>query len=236
MTYYIFDVDGTLTPSRGQMDTEFANWFEHFATHNACYLVTGSDREKTLEQIPEHIYNLCMVVYQCNGNHAFSGQKEIYKNNWKPTDKQWQYLLHRLHNSSFSPKTGKHIEVRPGLCNFSVVGRNATTEDRKNYVVWDTYCDERESIQAGWQNRFKDTMCTIAGETGLDIYPKGFGKEQILKYFKDNQDMHFFGDKTYEGGNDHDIAQAIKKNGGNVYQVYGWQDTWECLQGLTNVV
>ena len=41
---YIFDVDGTLTPSGGRMNNEFANWFEHFATHNAVYLVTGSDR------------------------------------------------------------------------------------------------------------------------------------------------------------------------------------------------
>lgn len=39
---YVFDVDGTLTPSRGIMDEEFANWMEHFTTHNACYLVTGS--------------------------------------------------------------------------------------------------------------------------------------------------------------------------------------------------
>ena len=64
---YIFDVDGTLTPSRDRMGREFANWFEHFATHNAVYLVTGSDREKTLEQIPEYIYNLCIAVYQCSG-------------------------------------------------------------------------------------------------------------------------------------------------------------------------
>ena len=44
---YVFDVDGTLTPSRGEMDKEFANLMEHFTTHNACYLVTGSDRVKT---------------------------------------------------------------------------------------------------------------------------------------------------------------------------------------------
>ena len=51
MIKYIFDIDGTLTLSRSRMDKAFANWFEHFATHNAVYLVTGSDRPKTLEQI-----------------------------------------------------------------------------------------------------------------------------------------------------------------------------------------
>ena len=51
MKKYIFDVDGTLTASRSKIDPEFAEWFEHFATHDACYLVTGSDRKKTLEQI-----------------------------------------------------------------------------------------------------------------------------------------------------------------------------------------
>ena len=48
---YIFDVDGTLTPSRRAMNVAFTSWFEHFVTHNAVYLVTGSDREKTLEPV-----------------------------------------------------------------------------------------------------------------------------------------------------------------------------------------
>ena len=48
---FIFDVDGTLTPSRKQIDHSFWTFFLKFCCSNDVYLVTGSDREKTVEQI-----------------------------------------------------------------------------------------------------------------------------------------------------------------------------------------
>ena len=44
---YIFDVYGTLTPSRGVMDAEFKELFLAFAKEHNVYLITGSDRPKT---------------------------------------------------------------------------------------------------------------------------------------------------------------------------------------------
>lgn len=60
---FIFDVDGTLTPSRGLIDGDFAVFFSTFCAENDVYLVTGSDRDKTIEQIGEEIYSLCKRVY-----------------------------------------------------------------------------------------------------------------------------------------------------------------------------
>ena len=70
---YIFDVDGTLTPSRGRMDKEFSLWFGKFCIENDVYLVTGSDRPKTIEQIGEYLYSKCKRVYQCSGNDVWEG-------------------------------------------------------------------------------------------------------------------------------------------------------------------
>jgi len=36
MNQYIFDVDGTLTPSRGKIDPEFGAWFITFAITTTC--------------------------------------------------------------------------------------------------------------------------------------------------------------------------------------------------------
>ena len=47
---FIFDVDGTLTPSRQEIDMDFAVFFTDFCAERDVYLVTGSDREKTIEQ------------------------------------------------------------------------------------------------------------------------------------------------------------------------------------------
>ena len=41
---FIFDVDGTLTPSRQHIDLGFEKYFMDFCEDNEVYFVTGSDR------------------------------------------------------------------------------------------------------------------------------------------------------------------------------------------------
>ena len=45
---FIFDVDGTLTPSRGVMDLNFKEWFLRFINQHSVTLISGSDRDKTI--------------------------------------------------------------------------------------------------------------------------------------------------------------------------------------------
>ena len=52
---YLFDVDGTLTPSRGVIEPNFAKWFLNFCKRKNVILVTGSDRPKTLISFGENI-------------------------------------------------------------------------------------------------------------------------------------------------------------------------------------
>ena len=62
MKHYIFDVDGTLTPSRGKIDTGFLNFFNEFVEENNVYLATGSDAPKTIEQIGQPLFNSVIKV------------------------------------------------------------------------------------------------------------------------------------------------------------------------------
>ena len=48
---YIFDVDGTLTPSRQVIDSAFEAFMIKFCCKHDVYLVTGSDRQKTVDQL-----------------------------------------------------------------------------------------------------------------------------------------------------------------------------------------
>ena len=75
---YIFDVDGTLTPSRGTIDPEFKKFFLKFANKHRVFLVTGSDKDKTVEQIGPDVYDSCMRVYNCSGNSRWIRDKELY--------------------------------------------------------------------------------------------------------------------------------------------------------------
>ena len=67
MKKFIFDVDGTLTDSRQQIDLSFEAYMIKFCCKYDVYLVTGSDRAKTIEQVGLDIYNRSQRVYNCSG-------------------------------------------------------------------------------------------------------------------------------------------------------------------------
>ena len=83
MNQFIFDVDGTLTPSRQTIDLDFAVFFKQFCKENNVYLITGSDRNKTIEQVGEEIYNLAKCVYNCSGSDVYKGSENIRRDKWK---------------------------------------------------------------------------------------------------------------------------------------------------------
>jgi phosphomannomutase len=228
MNKFIFDVDGTLTPSRGTIDPTFKEYFNEFCRSNQVFLVTGSDKPKTVEQLGEDTYNLCHTVYQCNGNDVWQSKKHIRTNEWRLSDAARDFLCEYLTNSAFPLRTGLHFEHRPGMCNFSVVGRNADQEQRKKYRKWDLETEERVWIADNFNLRFPGLEAKVGGETGIDISPKGFDKSQIMKDFWVDDETWFFGDAMHEGGNDYPLAQVVKHS----RHVIDWKQTWEYLQIL----
>ena len=230
MHKFIFDVDGTLTPSRGKIDEEFSKFFFDFCTLNHVYLVTGSDRPKTIEQIGNVLYGMSKRVYNCSGNDVYSGNKLLKASDWTLPNLARSFLINCEFESQFEIRTGNHIEERSGMVNFSVVGRNATQKQRAAYVAYDIKQNERNTIANAFNTMFPDLEATVGGETGIDIAPKGADKSQILKDFDENDILHFFGDAIFPGGNDWPIAISIAdQNRGTFYKVTDWRETWEIL-------
>ena len=173
MNKFIFDVDGTLTPSRGIIDKEFGEFYKKLADTNYVYLVTGSDYNKTVEQCGEDIIMSVKRVYNCSGNDVWEKGKNIYTNEWHLPEEAEGWLLQELRYSNFPLRTGIHLEHRPGMCNFSVVGRNATLGERKLYVQHDESTRERNNVAINFKQKFLDIEAVVGGETGIDIYPIG---------------------------------------------------------------
>lgn len=234
MNRFIFDVDGTLTPSRGTIIQEFEHFFESFCMTHSVYLVTGSDRAKTIEQIGPFIYGRCARVYQCAGNDVWEGTSNIRTDTIEVTPEMQSFFNDWLTHSSFQYRTGTHIDVRPGLINFSTIGRGATKPQRAEYVLYDLNTKEREKISAEFNSNFSNIgLCaSVAGETGIDITRIGYDKSQIIHDFSPHDSLHFFGDKMNPGGNDYTLALEVANSGGNVYHVKDWNDTWKILKGL----
>jgi len=117
------------------------------------------------------------------------------------------------------------------VCNFSIVGRNATLGERNLYVAHDQDHRERETIALQFNSVYGDAITAkIGGETGIDLYPVGWDKSQILEDFDPTNRIYFFGDRMDVGGNDYTLKAANTR--GHNYTVKSWRDTWERLSYL----
>ena len=230
MKKFIFDVDGTLTPSRGKIDAEFLQFMLFFAGTNDVYLVTGSDRQKTLEQVGLDLYNSCKRVYNCSGSDVYETDKNVYRDDWELPDNVERFLQDELDFSQFPIRNGNHIEKRPGGVNFSILGRDKDPfKGREEYINWNKIHNERRFIALRIMDTFPELSVALGGQTGIDIGPKGSDKSQILRDFNEDDELHFFGDRMEEGGNDHSLAEAIKKRGGYAHSVSTYKDTWNLI-------
>ena len=232
MKKFIFDVDGTLTDSRQQIDLSFEVYMIKFCCKYDVYLVTGSDRAKTVEQVGLDIYNRSQRVYNCSGSDVYEKDHNVYKSDWKPSRKLINFLSDELDFSTFPHKTGNHIEHRPGGINFSILGRGQDSmKYRKEYVKWDINTTERILMSDRIKSEFPDLNIQIGGQTGLDISDSD--KSQILRDFNSEDELVFFGDMMKEGQNDYPLATAVDKRGGTNYTVSSWQETYKKLKDLT---
>ena len=233
MKKFIFDVDGTLTSSRCQIDPDFRAFMLKFSWENDVYLVTGSDRKKTIEQVGEDLYNRSKRVYNCSGSDVYEGDENVYRSDWELPWEVERFLDDELDYSSFPIRNGNHIERRPGGVNFSILGRASDPFlGRKEYMEWNERTDERAVIADRLRRSFPGLSIALGGQTGLDIGPYGSDKSQILRDFSKDDKLHFFGDRMEKGGNDYSLAEAVKKWDGYPHHVRDWKETRTILEGI----
>ena len=222
----LFDVDGTLTPSRGLMDPEFKRFFLSLPNFS---LITGSDMDKTIEQVGQDVFEKADYCFNCSGSDVYRNGVSLSRNNWTPSDNLLLVLNKFLEDSVYEHAYGNHIEIRVGALNFSVVGRNAVGDQRTDYYDWDKEYGERQRLCVKIRTLFPDISAGVGGETGIDVYPKGYDKAQALKFFR-GKSIHFFGDRCEPGGNDHSIASRLKnRRNCKVSHVTDWKETWDIL-------
>lgn len=224
---FVFDVDGTLTPSRKKIDNDFLIFFEKFCRNNLVYFVTGSDKPKTVEQIGETIFNSAQLSFNCAGNEVWNKDYLVYSSEWKPDEEVVSFLQDLLDKSEFNQRTGNHIEFRKGMVNFSIIGRNCNHEQRESYKEWDSKTHERVYLSEQIRNRFSHIDVYIGGETGLDIFEKGKGKSQAIQKIRNSKSdfLYYFGDQVFPGGNDYEAALLCD----HYLNVQNWEDTHHSL-------
>jgi phosphomannomutase len=231
----VFDVDGTITPSRDKIDPAYAEVLLELSKKVDIYFLTGSDFAKTKEQLGD-LTKVVKGSYQCAGNELWVNDELVQSvpEFTMSNSAMLKWCKQRLAESPFPVRTGKkHIDLRPGMMNFSIIGRGCTKKQRQQYIKYDEKTNEREQLARDFNEVFHSYSAQIAGETGIDVCEEGRDKGQVYKPLQEvYNSIIFFGDDTQEGGNDFPFAKQIQSFPHRCFHVSGPEETFELLEGI----
>jgi len=231
MINFLFDIDGTLTPPRQKMSNDFRSSFGDWVVSqqtrkNGVFLVTGSNKTKTKEQVGVALWRLVNGCYQNCGNQLYVRGRLLKQSLWDLPVELRLDILELAETSQWHGRAERNLEERVGMANMSTVGRSATQPLRTEYYNWDIKNRERETIVEQLSSKYPELEFAIGGEISIDIYPSGKDKSQILDDMIG--DTVFFGDKCDKNGNDYHIAQKVNQH----YHVKDWQETKKILETI----
>lgn len=214
-TCYIFDLDGTLSEPRKKVDKQNKEMFIEWAKNRQCFICTGSDFVKVKQQLDQEMLDQFIAIFCCMGNSTHSSSGIVLRKvNFIVPDDLNVLLEDFMINSDFPYRTGNHFEVRPGMLNFSIVGRNANQKQREEYKSYDKENQERANIAKAVNEGYTDLEASIGGSISIDIIPKGRDKGQVISFLRSSgvEKIVFVGDRCFPGGNDHGIIRELKKS------------------------
>ena len=224
-----FDVDGTLTHPREAMLVEHEKKLIEIFSNNHCYLITGSDLPKLLEQVPYSIIKLTHGVFTCAGAQ-FWRPDLIEDLNMRAEFTPPLGLIERLNDmltdSPYPERYGNHIEMRVGMLNFSIPGRACGKEERSRYSKWDSLNEERVRLAKELRESFKGIHVSVGGQISIDISGAGIDKGRAIKLIRSlvgKKPIWFFGDKLTPEGNDWPVIGSMYGKD-KALQVYGPDD------------
>lgn len=214
-TIALFDVDGTLTIPRGKVTPSMMDFLIELSKKVTVGIVGGSDLPKQEEQLGEGIVKVFPYNFSQNGLIAYKNgelleSQTIAKYFGEDNIKRIvNWVMKYLSELDIPVKRGTFIEFRSGMLNISPIGRNCSRSERNDYETFDLEHGVRKKMVQEMKKEFADLDLTmsIGGQISFDVFPTGWDKTYCLKFLNAEEfdEIHFFGDKTFEGGNDYEI-------------------------------
>lgn len=253
---FVFDLDGTLTPSKSQMDSEMAGLILRLIDRGKKMAVISGGAlpqyEKqflsALRASPEQLKNIflfptCGAAFYRYAQGSGSTNSPIDIKNWqlvyekRITEEGGEKIKYALKAafvdiSYIHPPQiyGELIEHRGTQVTFSALGQLAPLELK---YKWDPDGAKRLKLREALLNYIPEFDIKLGGTTSLDIthigIDKAFGIKQMEKYLGiAKAEMLYFGDRIAPGGNDH----PVKLLGVDCVAVSGPMETKKYLVGI----
>ncbi|KAI7858311.1 eukaryotic phosphomannomutase [Circinella umbellata] len=225
-TIVLFDVDGTLTPARLAVSQEMLETLSELRKKVVIGFVGGSDLKKQVEQLGDSVLNDFDYCFAENGLTAYRLSEEMASQSFiewigdEQYNKLVKFILHYIADLDIPKKRGTFVEFRNGMINVSPIGRNCTHAERCEFEKYDLERGIRRKFVEDLKAEFPDLALTysIGGQISFDVFPTGWDKTYCLRHVRKEgfKDIHFFGDKTFEGGNDFEIYSHPEVTGHSV--------------------
>lgn len=224
-TIALFDVDGCLTVPRQKAEQKMLDFIKALRKKVTVGVVGGSDLVKIKEQLGEGCTACFDYTFSENGLLAMKGDQVIAQQSFKDHIGEENlkvlinFILHYIADLDIPIKRGTFIEFRNGMLNVSPIGRNCSKEERNEFEKYDLGAGVRKKMVATLEEKFAHLglKYSIGGQISFDVFPVGWDKTYCLQYVEKEFDtIHFFGDKTHEGGNDFEIFSSEKTIGHTV--------------------
>lgn len=221
---FLFDVDGTLTKPRGRITPEMNAFIQDLRKKAYIAIVGGSDLVKQQEQLGDHVVKEWDYIFSENGLVAFKNGEKIAEQSFKgfvgdaQLNKFLNFVLRYLADIELPCKRGTFVELRAGMINISPIGRNCSQKERDDFEIFDKQHGIRPKMIAALQAEFPDLKFkySIGGQISFDVFPEGWDKTYCLGFLEQFKEIHFFGDKTFVGGNDYEIYESTRTIGHSV--------------------
>eukprot|EP00184_Porphyridium_aerugineum_P006730 CAMPEP_0184700744 /NCGR_PEP_ID=MMETSP0313-20130426/15785_1 /TAXON_ID=2792 /ORGANISM="Porphyridium aerugineum, Strain SAG 1380-2" /LENGTH=253 /DNA_ID=CAMNT_0027160551 /DNA_START=221 /DNA_END=982 /DNA_ORIENTATION=+ len=229
-TIVLFDVDGTLTKPRNEVTPDMLECLDKLRQKVYIGMVGGSDLKKQKEQLGDNVLDIFDYTFSENGLVGYEGQTLINETSiseFLGEDKLQElinFILEYFSKIKLPVKRGTFIEFRKGMLNVSPIGRNCSQKERDEYEVYDLEHKIRETMVKALREKFKDygLEYSIGGQISFDVFPTGWDKTYCLRFLDEFKTVHFFGDKTFKGGNDYEIYESERTIG---HSVKTYEDT-----------
>lgn len=241
----VFDLDGTLAPSKRAMLKSTALLFKRLLQTKPVAVIGGGKYElfknqllKVIKLSKEELKNLFLFPTSSTSFYRFQNDRwrciyshELSVSQKKKINKAFGEIFEKLRYEHPKKKYGIIIEDRGTQITFSPLGQMAPVRLKE---LWNrSHNPMRLKMAKMLQGLLPEFKVRAGGLTSIDVTEKGidkaYGIRQIEKHLRVmRKDMIFVGDAIFPGGNDYAVVRA----GVDYVRVNGPEETGRVIRFL----
>lgn len=247
----VFDLDGTLTPSKAVLPAEMAKLLQRAIERYTVSVISGGSfvrfQKQLLAALPDDTRLDELVLLPTCGTQRYAydraagSWKRVYVEALSETEKQriHEVLQAGIQQLGFDQTDayGELLEDRDSQITYSALGQDIVellgAEGLRRKAEWDPDDNKKQQLVAYAAPKLEGYDVRISSPTSIDVtkpgMDKAYGIRKLMALLNVHEsDIVFFGDRLEEGGNDY----PVKARGVDCVAVSGWQDTAAILAAI----